>query len=57
MKQTKLKYHMLPNGCLIESYVPLQLIENKTLIILYYSNVPIPHGKRIGLEFPRYKFN
>jgi len=48
---------MLPNGCLIESYVPLQLIENKTLIILYYSNVPIPHGKRIGLEFPRYKFN
>lgn len=47
---------MLINGCLIEGFVPRQLIENESIIVLYYSTEPFPNASRMELEFPKIKF-
>ena len=56
-RQSKRKAYNLGTGWLIEGFVPRQIVENNSTIVLYFSvDVPIPNGNRIGLVDPKYKF-
>ena len=41
------------NGFLFRKFIPRELIENNSVVILYYSSEMIPDGNRIGLQKPK----